>query len=272
MKLMLKIFGLNIIGYNSISRFAFDTCVKDATDILGRNEGLEYLSSETHHEAWRKCIFGGYSSCRYYGKTIEANNLYLPGFDPTKPQIYYLPVDKTSCYAGALLTDLPYSNLEYFDSNSDRVKKLNEHIEGNEFMSLLGQDGRKVYYLIEVTIYFDHACQEKLKHFVPVIRKGTVGKDDVSSRQRDLIESLGLGFDPKMSVNLQDFMEQRQSLSYPYLELLLNLGVGVRAIHSLATAAAFPIFRRIINKMLELKKAADNDFERNWYKLMCNSS
>ena len=177
-----------------------------------------------------------------------------------------------SCYAGALLTDLPYANLEYYDENTETVKNLNKHIDGNEFMAILGQKGRKVYHLIDVSIYFDQPCQERLKYFVPVIRKGVLGKNDLSPRVRELIESLGLHVDTKTPVNLQDFQEQRQSLSYPYLELLLSLGVKVRAVHSLATALAFPIFRRIISKFLHLKKMADNDFEKGWFKLMCNGS
>ena len=44
-KIMMRHFGLNIFCYSSISRFAFDILLQDATNILGQDHGLQDIES-----------------------------------------------------------------------------------------------------------------------------------------------------------------------------------------------------------------------------------
>ena len=91
---------------------------------------------------------------------------------------------------------MPVSDMSYHDEDTTFVSELNGMIEANDFLSYLENFGDKKYFLIEVTLRFSEQCQDRLKDFVPVIRKGKIAPSELSPAQRDLMEKLPEGTDP----------------------------------------------------------------------------
>ena len=270
-KYMMKTFNLNLLEYSSISKYAFDLIIDDACKVIGQENGIEYIQNEELFSACSKAVFGGFLASTEFGRVRETNNIYQDDFDPDTEQSFILPIDKTSHYGKSLTKPMPYTNLEYHDANSSLVKKLNSMLDAARFIDFLRRAGNSRYYLIEVLCHFPASCQTALIHFPPLIWKARIQPKDLSSHQRALMTQLSVEFNDTNPVNVMDFADQRQSLSLEYLEVLRALGVEFQEIYSCVTAFAFPIFSRIVDKLLDLKVRSKNPFSRSWLKLLANS-
>ena len=47
-------FGLNVLEFNTISRFSHEVAIRSATSARSLNTSLEYLPDEKHYDKWNK--------------------------------------------------------------------------------------------------------------------------------------------------------------------------------------------------------------------------
>ena len=126
------------------------------------------------------------------------------------------------------------------------------------------------YYMLEIDISFPPHVQDLLKQMVPVVRKCSVGPEMLSDFQCQMIREMQLTFssDP---LNIADFKPQRQTLQLEYVILLEMLGVNIKRVIRVMSAVAFPLFKKVVDRMLKLKETADSDYQKTLVKLLLNS-
>ena len=90
--------------------------------------------------------------------------------------------------------------------------------------------------------------------------------------QREMIERLGIHFDDKNKINIGDFNDQELSLSLEYCLTLCKIGVQILRVNHVEEAYAFPIFRKVIQNLLQLKAKEKMTFRKSLFKLLTNSS
>ena len=268
--LMARHFELDILQYSTISKYAFEVMIKDATQ-LTNNDGLEFCPNGEVFDAFNKSIFGGFNSVSSFGVMEKSNFIYQPDFNPSETQRFFLPIDQNSQYGIALCSSLPFSQHEFHGPESPMVCLLNSMLSNAAFLSYLETNFPKKYFLIDVELHYPAQCQDYLVNFVPTMRKAHITADQLSSRQKELAEILNLKKDTTTPMTISDFHDQRGSYSLPYLKLLVALGLQIRQVYSLVISASYPIFKRIIERILELRRLSDDPFSRSWFKLITNS-
>lgn len=144
---------------------------------------------------------------------------------------------------------------------------MNERLKTGSFFDYYSAFKNK-YFLIECQLAFSESVQDKLKSFVPVIRKSESSSTMFSAYQNDVIERMNITFDRRTPINVSDFSIQWQSLSLSYLQLLHRLGVQIITIRSCCTAFAAPVLKRLASRILTLKSRSQTAFFRNLIKLI----
>ena len=270
---MFRTFGLNLLRYTSISRFANDVLVRHACKVV--KGGLEHIPTDVLYRLAKRSLFGGFSQNNDYGTLKIPNMRYSATFDPDKDQSLYIALDKTSHYPTALTKAHPFSHYRYLSPDSNIIREMNISLSDDSytnFASYCQNIAQKHFHLVlEVEISFPPSVQDALSAFVPTMRKTKVSLEWLSESQRKLVQTLTVN-SLTNEINVSDFSVQIQVLSWPYLELLLKLGVCVNKVISGFTALQYPIFKDQITRMISLKMNAKGAFFRNWMKLAANSA
>lgn len=172
-----------------------------------------------------------------------------------------------------MITKMPYTDYTSHGPSSSLVYFMNSLIQNGQFESYYkSKDMSKTYYLLRVVIHYPVEAQEKMKWFVPTLRKRNVYLEDLSPFQREMIERLGIHFDDKNKINIGDFNDQELSLSLEYCLTLCKIGVQILRVNHVEEAYAFPIFRKVIQNLLQLKAKEKMTFRKSLFKLLTNSS
>ena len=172
-----------------------------------------------------------------------------------------------------MITKMPYTDYTSHGPSSSLVYFMNSLIQNGQFESYYkSKDMTKTYYLLRVVIHYPVEAQEKMKWFVPTLRKRNVYLEDLSPFQREMIERLGIHFDDKNKINIGDFNDQELSLSLEYCLTLCKIGVQILRVNHVEEAYAFPIFRKVIQNLLQLKAKEKMTFRKSLFKLLTNSS
>ena len=172
-----------------------------------------------------------------------------------------------------MITKMPYTDYTSHGPSSSLVYFMNSLIQNGQFESYYkSKDMSKTYYLLRVVIHYPVEAQKKMKWFVPTLRKRNVYLEDLSPFQREMIERLGIHFDDKNKINIGDFNDQELSLSLEYCLTLCKIGVQILRVNHVEEAYAFPIFRKVIQNLLQLKAKEKMTFRKSLFKLLTNSS
>ncbi|XP_044741961.1 uncharacterized protein LOC123302932 [Chrysoperla carnea] len=181
-------------------------------------------------------IRGGLSQCMKRRST--ANNKYVPGFDPSKPEVHLLYLDINNQYGWAMSQCLPYSGFEWCDTNID--------------VSMILDDADNGYFL-EVDLIYPEKLHDKHKD-LPFCSEH---RSAPNSKQSKLMSTL--------------HDKERYVIHYRTLKQALNYGLELTKIHKVLKFKQSPWLQSYIDLNTKLRKNANNDFEKNLYKLMNNA-
>ncbi|XP_044741458.1 uncharacterized protein LOC123302552 [Chrysoperla carnea] len=181
-------------------------------------------------------IRGGLSQCMKRRST--ANNKYVSGFDSSKPEVHLLYLDINNQYGWAMSQCLPYRGFEWCDTNID--------------VSMISDDADNGYFL-EVDLKYPEKLHDKHKDlpFCPEHRSAPNSKQS------------------KLMGTLHD--NERYVIHYRTLKQALNNGLKLEKIHKVLKFKQSPWLQSYIDLNTKLRKNANNDFEKNLYKLMNNA-
>ena len=231
-KTCLNYYKLDPCHYYTAPGLAWDACLK-----LTKQE-LHLLTDYDMLMMFEKGIRGGMShiSKRY----AEANNKYMKDYDKTQPSTYIQYLDANNLYGWAMSQKLPTHGFKW-------MKDIDIH----STIKLLEKKDTKIGYIFEVDLEYPKSLWEEHNDYPLAPEKLKINK----------VEKLVSTFLPKTNYVLH----------YKNLKQYLEEGMILKKVHRGIKFYQSPWMEPYIRKNTELRKKANNTFEKDFFKLMNNS-
>ena len=232
-KTCMEHYNLDPAHYFTSPGLAWDACLKET------GQQLQLLVDYDMLLMFERGIRGGIThiSKRY----AEANNKYMKNYNPEKPSSYIQYLDANNLYGWAMSQPLPTHGF-----------KWEENITKEKVLDILEQ-GRQSSkgYIFDVDLLYPNHLWEKHNDY-------PLAPEPIKV---DGVEKLISHLKPK----------KNYVIHYKNLKQYLNMGLELKAVHRALSFKQFPWMEPYIRKNTELRKAADNSFEKDFFKLMNNS-
>ncbi|XP_018302107.1 uncharacterized protein, partial [Mycetomoellerius zeteki] len=183
-------------------------------------------------------IRGGLSQCSH--RYARANNKYAPSYDPSEPSTYLMYFDVNNLYGWAMSESLPYGEFQWVDD-----------VERFDVMSVSSDS--VIGYILEVDLAYPQSVHDAHTDlpFCPTRERPPGKRND------------------KLLATLYD--KERYVTYYRNLQQCIQHGLYVKKIHRILQFAQSPWLRGYIELNTRFRKLANNEFEKNLYKLMNNA-
>ena len=233
--LCLKIYGLDPVYYYTAPGLAWDACLK-MTDI-----NLELLSDPNMLLMFEKGIRGGISMIsNRYGK---ANNKYMGKiFNKNKLSKYLMYLDANNLYGSAMSEKLPIHSFKWLSSGEM------ERLFNNQVVQIWG----KTPCILEVDLEYPENLHD-LHNDYPFCPERVECKNRVE----------------KLIPNLRN--KTKYVIHYKNLIQCLKAGLKLKKIHRGIKFIESEWMKPYIDKNVNLRTQAKNNFEKDFFKLMNNS-
>ena len=230
-KTCLRHYKLDPCHYYTAPGLAWDACRKET------KEKLELLKDYDMLMMFEKGIRGGIShiSKRY----ATANNKYMKDFDESKPSTFIQYLDANNLYGWAMSQKLPTGGFKWMNVNKSKVLKLLEKKDTNQG------------FIFEVDLDYPKSLWDSHNDYPLAPEKIKIDK----------IDKLICSFLPK----------KHYVLHYKNLKQYLKEGMILKKVHRGIKFKQSPWMEPYIRKNTDLRKLANNDFEKDFFKLMNDS-
>jgi len=238
--------------YITLPSLSWDGLLKVCCEEYSQDWSIELLTDMNMHLMFEKGNRGGLSqiSKRY----AKANHKYLPNYDPKEEDSYIMYYDANNLYGYAMMKKLPYKNFKWNTDTWDKEKILN-----------IPDDVDKGY-LFEVDLHYPDKLHQLHNGYAlcsenKVIKNEMLNPFQAKDRKESRITKLVCSFEDK----------KEYVLNYRYLKQVLKLGLELRQVYRVIEYSQSDFMRNYIDKNTNKRKQAQNEFEKNFYKLMNNS-
>ena len=226
----LKVYELDPAHFLSLPGLAWQACLKK-TSIE-----LELLKDYDMLLIVEEGIRGGI--CHSIYRYAKANNKYMKNYDESKESSYIQYLDANNLYGWAMSQKLPVNDFKWIEDTS----KINE-----EFIKNYDENNDKGY-ILKVDVKYSKRLH-KLHSDLPFLAK------------RMKIDKC-----KKFVCNLLN--KNKYVVHINSLKQALNHGLKLKKIHRVIEFNQKAWLEPYIDMNTELRKVADNDFEKDFYKLM----
>ena len=250
----LSCYGLDPAHYYTAPGLSWDAALK-MTSVE-----LELLTDIDMHLMIEKGVRGGVSTITT--KYAKANNPLVEGYDESKPYNYMLDLDANNLYGWAMSQPLPTHDFKWM--SQEEIQKLTQVITQVPADAPTG-------YILEVDLNIPVELHDYFNHYVPAPEHMQVTEDMLSPFNKVSQEKLGVKHTPctKLIPNL--FNKEKYVIHYRTLQCYLQLGLKMGKVHRVIQFQQRAWLKEYIGKNTEMRQAAKNTFEKNFFKLMNNS-
>ena len=249
-KTAMATYGLDPAHYLTLPGYSWDALLK-STEV-----SLELITDPDMYLFIEKGLRGGISMVSH--RHARANNRYMQNYDPEQPTSFLQYLDANNLYGWAMSQPMPTRNFGWVD--------YSEKLLDTPPDSSIG-------YFLEVDLEYPASLHAEHNDYPLAPEKMAVTKDMMSPYQQKLVEDLELGaasFNCKKLIpNLMP--KQRYVLHYRNLQLYRQLGMEIVKVHKVLAFHQTPWMAPYIMKNTQLRTAAKNDFEKDFFKLMNNA-
>jgi hypothetical protein len=241
-----KVYELDCSYYYTAPGLSYDAMLK-CTGIE-----IDLLTDLDKFEFFEKGIRGGLSQIST--RHAIANNKYMKNYDKSKEDSYIVYLDANALYSGAMCKFLPYKDFEW---NNDVWTK-------EKILSI--DDKADIGYTLSVDLHIPEHLHDKFNNYVPCPENIQIKKSFLSEgQQKDYKES-------KVKKLCTTFFDKIDYvMNYRHLKLVLSLGVELLKVNQVMQYKQKDFMKEYIMKNINLRRACKNEFEKSFYKLMCNS-
>ena len=227
------VYELDPAHFLSLPGLAWQACLKKA------NVELELLIDYNMLLMVEEGIRGGI--CHSIHRHAKANNKYMKNYDESKESSYIRYLDANNLYGWAMSQKLPVNDFKWIEDTS----KINE-----EFIKNYDENSDEGY-ILEVDVKYPKRLH-KLHSDLPFLPK------------RMKIDKC-----KKLVCNLLN--KKKYVVHIKSLKQALNHGLKFKKVHRIIEFNQKAWLKPYIDMNTELRKVADNDFEKDFYKLMNNA-
>ena len=222
---------------------------------------LELLTDYDQHLFIEKGMRGGISmvSKRY----AKANNHLIEGYNSSKPNTHILYLDANNLYGWAMSQPLPTGDFQWVGdcALTQLAKTITEH----------PADSRKGF-ILEVDLEYPGELHAAHNAYPLAPERMVVKKEWMSEYQHGLLGAVKKKLLPKVEKLVPNlYNKNRYVLHYRNLQLYTSLGMKLTKVHRALSFQQSCWMEPYIRLNTELRTAADNDFEKDLFKLMNNS-
>ncbi|XP_033753110.1 uncharacterized protein LOC117336607 [Pecten maximus] len=259
--LCLESYGLDAAHFYTAPGLAWQAALKMT------NVRLELLTDIDQHLFIEDGLRGGISMISH--RFAEANNPYVPGYNPMKPTEYITYLDANNLYGWAMSQYLPTHDFVWLtDSEKDMLD-----------ITIVTDDANRGY-ILEVDLEYPTELHDLHNEYPLAPERVTVEKDELSDYSKTLFRELAQCGNPhdcldhynsaqKLVPNLRN--KVKYVVHYRNLKQYLSLGMKLTKVHRVLTFEQAPWLKTYIDYNTEKRKQSRNNFEKDFYKLMNNS-
>ena len=175
-------------------------------------------------------------------KFLQANNKYIKNYDENRESLFFQYLDLNSFYAWAMCQKLLYKDFEFCKDlrhvNQKFIKNYDDKLSEKE-------------YILKMDIRYPKKLQDEQKDlpFLP--------------------EKIKINKQTKLTCSFYD-----KTIYVVHIKLLqqaLNHGLKLKKVHRVIQFNQSAWMKKYIVLNIELRKKATNDFEKDFFKMMCNA-
>lgn len=230
----LNIYNLDPTHYITAPSLSWDSMLKKS------KIKLELLTDIDMINFFKKSIRGGICHCSV--RKAEANNQFIPNFNPLKENSYIMYLDATNLYGHSMSQYLPVGDFSW----------LTDHEINNLDVMSIPHDS-EYGYVVEIDIIYPTKLHDKHNEF-PFLADNICPP---GSKQKKLI------------CNLEH--KQNYVIHYQTLQQALKNGLLLKKIHRAIKFKQSPFLKPYIDLNTEMRNKSKNKLEKDCYKLFNNS-
>ncbi|XP_033729639.1 uncharacterized protein LOC117318793 [Pecten maximus] len=259
--LCMESYGLDAAHFYTAPGLAWQAALKMT------NVRLELLTDIDQHLFIEEGLRGGISMISH--RFAEANNPYVPGYDPMKPTEYITYLDANNLYGWAMSQYLPTHGFAWLNDNEKDMLDI----------TTVPNDATGGY-ILEVDLEYPPELHDIHNEYPLAPERMNVMKDELSNYSKTLWRDLADCGNPhdcldhynsaqKLVPNLKN--KEKYVVHYRNLKQYLSLGMKLTKVHRVLTFEETPWLKTYIDYNTEKRKQSRNNFEKDFYKLMNNS-
>ena len=246
-KTAMATYGLDPAWYYTLPGYSWD-CLLKCTNIE-----LEQITEPDMYLFIEKGLQGGISMVSH--RHAQANNSYMENCNNEDPTSFIQYLDANNLYGWAMSQPMPTGGFQWVNYTDQILETPADADHG---------------FILEVDLDYPTSLHRQHNDYPLAPEKLTITKDQMSPYQQKLIEELGVSMScEKLVPNLQPKI--RYVLHYRNLQLYLKLGMKLEKVHKVLSFHQTPWMAPYIMKNTQLRTAAKNDFEKDFFKLMNNA-
>ena len=249
-------YALDPSYYVSAPNLAWDSMLKLT------NINLELISDQEMFKMIDSALRGGI--CMITKRYAKANDPLLPTtlYDPSKPTNYIMYLDANNLYGWAMVQPIAFKGFRWMEEAE--FSKIDWQVQTPE---------QATGFYLECDLEYPKEIHDAHNDYPLAPERLVIRQEALSDQQNQIVKCYNIPrsamTQTKLIPNLMD--KTLYTLHYQNLKFYLDHGMKLKKVHRVITYQQSCWLAKYINLNQQLRAAAKNDFEKDFFKLMNNS-